>query len=111
MNSNEITISDNAALRILKITSDGSNAGKKLRISVEGGGCSGLQYKYDFITEAEEEDIILQKNGADVIIDPTSAEYMKGSLIDYVQTLGFSSFEIKNPISSSKCGCGNSFSI
>lgn len=111
MNITEITISDSAAARIKEISSEGEEKGKKLRISVEGGGCAGFQYKYDFITDVNKEDLVLNKDGATVIIDPTSADFMKGAIIDFVQTLGFSSFEIRNKANSSRCGCGNSFSI
>ncbi len=111
MNNTEITISDNAAARIKEISSEGEEKGKKLRISVDGGGCAGFQYKYDFISKENTEDILLNKDGATIVIDPTSAEFMKGATIDFVQTLGFSSFEIRNKSNSSRCGCGNSFSI
>ena len=109
-----IILTDNAARRILKLvnTEGSEDYGKALRISVEGGGCSGFQYKYDFTHETAGIDDMIIKNGeAFVIIDELSASFMKGSQIDYVETLGFASFEIKNPNSVSKCGCGNSFSI
>ena len=111
MNIEKITISDNAASRIQEITSKGDEKGKKLRISVDSGGCSGFQYRYDFIDQEKSEDIIFEKNNVAVVIDPISIEFIKGSEVDYVETLGFSSFEIKNPNSGSRCGCGNSFSI
>ncbi len=111
MNMKKITISDNAASRIKEITTKGDEKGKKLRISVDSGGCSGFQYRYDFIEQEKSEDIIFKKNNVTVVVDPMSIEFIKGSEVDYVETLGFSSFEIKNPNSGSKCGCGNSFSI
>jgi iron-sulfur cluster insertion protein len=110
-NKHNISISDSAADRIAFLSSQEEDKGKKLRISVEGGGCSGFQYKYEFVTETQDGDLILTKNNATVIIDDVSAEMIQNSEINYVQTLGFEHFEIKNPNAASKCGCGNSFSI
>jgi len=110
-NKHNITLSDSAAERIGYLSSQGDDRGKKLRISVIGGGCSGFQYKYDFVDNTEKEDIIIEKNGATVLIDEISADLIKNSQINYVQTLGFEHFEIKNPNAASRCGCGNSFSI
>lgn len=112
--NHNIILTDSAAKRILKLvkSQDSEDYGKNLRISVEGGGCSGLQYKYDFITgDKNADDITIINGDACVIIDELSASFMNGAHIDYVETLGFASFEIKNPNSASKCGCGNSFSI
>lgn len=111
MNTEKITITDSAVSRIKEITSKGDEKGKKLRISVNSGGCSGFQYQYDFIEQEKSEDMIFTKDGISIIIDPISIEFLKGSEVNYVQTLGFASFEIKNPNSEARCGCGNSFSI
>ena len=111
MNSHKITISDSAATKIKELFLHGQEKGKILRISVEGGGCSGFQYLYNFVDQQNPDDIILNNDGATVLIDLISSDFMKEAVIDYVETLGFSSFEIKNPTSSSRCGCGNSFSI
>jgi len=111
MINHEITISDNAAARIKDLFLNGKEKGKILRISIDGGGCSGFKYNYNFVREQTEDDLILTKDGATVLIDIISVDLMKGSTIDYVETLGFASFEIKNPTSTSRCGCGNSFSI
>ena len=107
-----ITVSDNAFKRIKALTAPKQeDAGKKLRISVNSGGCSGFQYKYTFEHKAKEDDLVFTKNGSSVIIDPISSQFLKGSVIDYKETLGFASFEISNPTAQSKCGCGNSFSV
>ena len=111
MKGYQITMTDSAESKIKDLFISGKEKGKNLRISVEGGGCSGFKYQYSFVENKQKEDLILNKNGAQLIIDPISADLMKGSVIDFVETLGFSSFEIKNPNSTSKCGCGNSFSI
>jgi iron-sulfur cluster insertion protein len=106
----QIQISDNAARKILKLkTSEKETA--KLRIAVEGGGCNGFQYKFDFDETITPEDIIIKNGDSEAIIDQTSAELISGSIIDYIETLGYAHFEIKNPQAQSSCGCGNSFSL
>ena len=107
-----ITVSDNVFKRIKTLTAaKKEDAGKKLRISVNGGGCSGFQYQYAFENNAKDDDLIFTKNGSSILIDPISSQFLKGSVIDYKETLGFASFEISNPTAQSKCGCGNSFSV
>ena len=110
INDTNIGLSDNAASKINELASK-EPVNKKLRISVNGGGCSGFQYKYDFVQNANTDDLVLEKNGAMVLIDNLSTTFMKDAIIDYVETLGSAEFVIKNPNASSKCGCGNSFSI
>ena len=105
-----ISVSDAAASRIAKILA--KESGKTaLRVSVEGGGCSGFSYKFDLAGEAEADDIVIEKNSAKVLIDPVSVEYMDGSEIDFVDNLMGQSFQIKNPLATSSCGCGTSFSL
>ncbi len=106
----EVVVSANAARRISKIleSEDQMNA---LRVSVEGGGCSGFSYKFDLTDTAQEDDLVLQRDGAKVLIDPISLMYMGGSVIDFVDDLIGQSFQIKNPNATASCGCGTSFSI
>lgn len=104
-----ISLSDNAAERIAFLLSE-EKENTKLRIAVDGGGCSGFQYDFDFVQSEEEGDLVIEKNGAKVLIDNISAEMMDGSVIDYIETLDAAHFEIKNPNAVSSCGCGNSFS-
>ena len=85
--------------------------GSMLRVSVEGGGCSGFQYKFDFVGSRAEDDLVLARDGATVLVDPVSAQYMAGAEIDYVDDLIGSSFKINNPVATSSCGCGTSFSV
>ena len=104
-------VTDSAAARIVKISSD-EPEGTKFRISILGGGCSGFQYNFDLdATEPTVTDIIISKNGASVVIDDMSLSLLAGSVLDYVETLGSAGFEIKNPNATAKCGCGNSFSV
>jgi iron-sulfur cluster assembly protein len=101
----------NAARRISALLAD-EPEGTWLRISVMGGGCSGFQYKYDFeVAEPSEDDTQILEGGARVAVDSTSMEFLKQSVLDYVETLGGAAFEIRNPNTTASCGCGNSFSI
>jgi len=111
MDSYGITITDNAAAKIKDLFNNGTQKGKILCVSVDAGGCSGFKYNYNFIDQQMEDHIVLTHKGATVLIDDISASLMKGAILDYVETLGFESFEIKNPVSTSRCGCGNSFSV
>jgi iron-sulfur cluster insertion protein len=105
-----LQITESAAKRIGKLMQS-EQAGAKLRVAVEGGGCNGFQYKFDFDLNKNPDDIIIAGHGVEVLIDETSIELVKGSVLDYIETLGFAHFEIKNPQAASSCGCGNSFSV
>jgi len=105
-----VSISASAAKRIAMILSKDANAAA-LRVSVEGGGCSGFQYKYELVGSAEDDDVVVEADGAKVFIDPVSLEYMSGSVIDFVDDLIGQSFQINNPHAVAGCGCGTSFSI
>ena len=105
-----VTLSDSAARRIAAIlASDSANAA--LRISVEGGGCSGFSYKYDLTPTEEADDLVLSRDGATVLIDPVSLAYLEGSVVDFVDDLMGQSFQIRNPNAVASCGCGTSFSL
>ncbi|MBS9476149.1 HesB/IscA family protein [Ancylobacter radicis] len=82
-----------------------------LRVSVEGGGCSGFQYKFDVTREREADDILIAQGDARVVIDPVSLDYMSGSQLDFVDDLIGASFRISNPHATSSCGCGTSFAL
>jgi iron-sulfur cluster assembly accessory protein len=105
-----VTVSDSAAKRIAAIVAS-EPANTMLRVSVEGGGCSGFQYKFDLVQDRESDDIAIEKNGVTVLIDPVSVAYMEGSEIDFVDDLIGASFQVKNPNATASCGCGTSFSI
>jgi iron-sulfur cluster assembly accessory protein len=106
----EVTLSDRAARRIAKILS-AEPGGTALRISVSGGGCSGFQYGFDLDRSRADDDIVITREGATVLIDPVSLPYMSGSEIDFVDNMIGQSFQIKNPHATASCGCGTSFSI
>ncbi|MGB7285726.1 MAG: iron-sulfur cluster assembly accessory protein [Salaquimonas sp.] len=106
-----VTVTDSAFKRVAKILSETPDK-KALRISVEGGGCSGFSYKYDLVNDApQKDDLVFQQDGADIYIDQVSLMYMGGSEVDFVDNLMGQSFEIRNPNAVASCGCGTSFTI
>ncbi len=105
-----ITVTERAAHRIGEILRR-EPAGTMLRVSVEGGGCSGFQYRFDMDRAQAADDLVIQRDGATVLIDQTSVGYLAGSEIDFVDDLIGASFRINNPQATASCGCGTSFSI
>jgi|SRR5688572_18174061 iron-sulfur cluster assembly accessory protein len=105
-----VRLSERAARRIAEIVA-GEPATPLLRVSVEGGGCSGFQYKFDLVAASEADDLVIERAGARVLIDPVSLEYLGGSEIDFVDDLIGQSFKIHNPNATASCGCGTSFSL
>lgn len=105
-----VTLSASAAQQINVIMSKRTE-GLFLRVAVEGGGCSGFQYKFDFANAPEDDDIVLERDGAKVLIDTMSLEFLGGSEIDYARELIGSAFKIHNPNATAACGCGTSFSV
>jgi len=108
--STNITVSERAARRIGEILKSEPN-GSMLRVSVEGGGCSGFQYKFDVERAKAADDLVISREGAVVLIDPVSVNYMAGSEIDFVDDLIGASFKVKNPQAKASCGCGTSFAL
>ena len=108
---NKFLLTENAIKRINLLASKENN-GAMLRIEVEAGGCSGFQYKFNFEAESSKpNDLIIEQDGALVVIDNISFNFLDGAKLDFIENLGESYFEIKNPNATSGCGCGNSFSI
>lgn len=105
-----VTMSKSAAKRVARIINGEQNK-SALRVSVEGGGCSGFSYKFDLVSSGNDDDLVIKRDGATVLIDPVSVMYMEGSEIDFVDDLMGQSFQIKNPNATASCGCGTSFSI
>lgn len=105
-----IRVSAQAASQISKILASEA-PGSFLRVSVSGGGCSGFQYGFAIDDQMAEDDLLIEKNGVTVAIDQMSVGYMEGSVIDYVTDLIGASFQVKNPLAQSECGCGTSFSL
>jgi iron-sulfur cluster assembly accessory protein len=105
-----VTVSERAARRIGEIL-NGEPPGTMLRVSVEGGGCSGFQYKFDMERAKAADDVVLARENAVVLIDPVSLGFMAGSEIDFVDDLIGASFKIVNPNATASCGCGTSFAL
>jgi iron-sulfur cluster assembly accessory protein len=105
-----VGLTERAARRIAEIVA-GEAVANTLRVSVEGGGCSGFQYKFDLVTGVETDDLVIERLGARVVIDPVSLDYMKGSEIDFVDDLMGAAFKVRNPNATASCGCGTSFSL
>jgi iron-sulfur cluster assembly accessory protein len=105
-----VTVTERAARRIGQILGR-EPAGTMLRVSVEGGGCSGFQYKFDTERAKADDDVVIERSGATVLIDPVSLNYMAGSEIDFVDDLIGSAFKVQNPKATASCGCGTSFAL
>lgn len=106
----DFVVSPRAIARLAEILR-GEPAGSMLRISVEGGGCSGFQYKFSFDQARNPDDVLIEGPSASVIIDSLSLDYMRGSELDYVEDLIGSAFKIMNPQAVASCGCGTSFTV
>ena len=105
-----VTVTESAARRIAEIAASDPST-PILRVSVDGGGCSGFQYKFDLVAAKAADDLVLERAGATVLIDPVSLQYMEGAEIDFVDDLMGAAFKIKNPVAIASCGCGTSFTI
>ena len=106
----DITLTERAARRINEIMA-GEPSGSMLKISVNGGGCSGFQYAFDVDAARQDDDLVIERDGATVLVDEVSIQYIDGSVIDFVDDLMGQSFKIENPHATASCGCGTSFSL
>ena len=106
---NKITLTESAATQVQKLHSENATEGQRLRILIVAGGCSGFEYGMSF-DEEKEGDHVIESNGVEFLVDPTSMEYMNGSIIDFDDGLSGRGFEVRNPNATSTCGCGKSFS-
>ncbi|WIM14055.1 iron-sulfur cluster insertion protein ErpA [Enhydrobacter sp.] len=110
MSETPFSVTENAARRIAFLASQETRP-VMMRVAVLGGGCSGFQYNFSFEEQRNDDDLLIERNGAAVLVDSTSLELLKGSELDYVEEMVGSSFQVKNPNATSSCGCGNSFSV
>lgn len=110
MTQQNISVTQSAAKRIASILAK-QDDGTALRVSVEGGGCSGFSYKFDLTKTQLDDDLVLEEGEAIVLIDPISVPFLEGSKIDFVDDLMGQSFQIDNPNATANCGCGTSFAI
>jgi iron-sulfur cluster insertion protein len=106
-----ITISDSAVSRIVALQTQENEPDAMLRVTVSGGGCAGFQYGFDFAHKIADDDVVVEKGGISVIVDPSSLMFLFGSEVDYVEDLIGSFFTLNNPNATSTCGCGTSFAV
>jgi iron-sulfur cluster insertion protein len=106
-----IVFTDSAAQKVAQLIEEEGNPDLKLRVFVQGGGCSGFQYGFTFDEIVNEDDTTMVKNGVQLLIDSMSYQYLVGAEIDYKDDLEGAQFVIKNPTATSTCGCGSSFSV
>jgi iron-sulfur cluster insertion protein len=105
-----IIFTDSAADKVADLIAEEGNAALKLRVFVQGGGCSGFQYGFTFDEDVNEDDTEFSKNGVTLLVDSMSFQYLVGAEIDYKEDINGSQFVIKNPNATTTCGCGSSFS-
>ena len=106
-----VGFTESAANKVNALVVEEKNPGLKLRVSVDGGGCSGFQYAFAFDENVNDDDTVVEKNGATVVVDVTSMQYLNGSEVDYLEGLEGARFVVNNPNATSTCGCGSSFSV
>lgn len=99
-----------AAARVAVIAARQGKPGLKLRLAVDGGGCSGFQYRFGLESDAAVDDLVVETDGVTMLIDPDSLPFVAGAEVDYVEKIGAAAFEVRNPNAVSGCGCGSSFS-
>ncbi len=106
-----LVFTDSAAGKVRQLIDEEGNEELKLRVFVQGGGCSGFQYGFTFDEEVNDDDTIMEKNGVTLLVDAMSYQYLVGAEIDYKEDLEGAQFVIKNPNATTTCGCGSSFSV
>ncbi len=110
MSEPSITISPRAVRRIAEILK-AEAAPTLFRVSVEGGGCSGFQYRFDVVSDQAPDDLLVERDGARVVVDPVSLGFLHGAELDFVDDLIGAQFKLNNPNVTAACGCGTSFSV
>ena len=106
-----MTFTDNAAAKVKSLIAEEDNYRLKLRVFVTGGGCSGFQYGFSFDETVNEDDTVIENKDAELLVDPLSYQYLVGAKIDYVEGLEGARFVVDNPMATTTCGCGASFSV
>ena len=100
-----------AAAKVRQLIAEEGNAGIKLRVFIQGGGCSGFQYGFEFDEGQSEDDFAIVTEGATLLVDPLSLQYLAGAVVDYSESLSGAQFVIRNPNAKTTCGCGSSFTV
>lgn len=107
----EITLTPSAAARVRWIAERKGDTDAALRLSVDGGGCSGFSYRFGLAENIDADDVISETDGVKLVVDSISIDLLRGCTVDFVDSLGGSAFKVENPVAASGCGCGSSFSI
>ena len=100
-----------AAAKVRELVSEEGNEALKLRVYIQGGGCSGFQYGFEFDEEQGEDDLAVRTDGVTLLVDPLSLQYLMGAEVDYAESLHGAQFVIRNPNAKTTCGCGSSFTV
>ena len=100
-----------AAAKVRELVAEEGNAALKLRVYIQGGGCSGFQYGFEFDEQQGEDDLAIETDGVTLLVDPLSLQYLMGGEVDYTESLHGAQFVIRNPNAKSTCGCGSSFTV
>lgn len=100
-----------AASKVRELIAEEGNAGLKLRVYIQGGGCSGFQYGFEFDDQQGEDDLAVHTDGVTLLVDPLSLQYLMGAQVDYTESLHGAQFVIRNPNAKTTCGCGSSFAV
>ena len=106
-----LVLTDSAARRIAELAAAEDQQGLMLRIAVTGGGCSGFQYNFAFDDSRNDDDLVIEKMGATVLVDSVSLGFLAGAEVDFVEDMMGASFQVRNPNATSSCGCGSSFAV
>jgi len=106
-----ITITENVDTKVSEILKEENDSNASLRVFVQGGGCSGMQYGFTLETEQNEDDFVIEQQGVKYLVDAMSMQYLQGATIDYKENFEGSNFVISNPNAGTSCGCGSSFSV
>ncbi|WP_129135039.1 iron-sulfur cluster insertion protein ErpA [Luteimonas sp. YGD11-2] len=109
--SRPIDFTTAAASKVRELIDGEGNPALKLRVYIQGGGCSGFQYGFEFDEEQAEDDLAIATDGVTLVVDPLSLQYLMGASVDYVESLHGAQFTIRNPNAKSTCGCGSSFTV
>lgn len=110
MDAPTLTLTPSAAQRVAMIARK-QDKPAILRLSVEGGGCSGFQYRFGLAEAPADEDLVVETGGVRLVVDPVSLEFIAGCVVDYVESLGGAAFRVENPNAAASCGCGSSFAV
>ena len=106
-----LVFTDSAAAKVADLIAEEGNPELKLRVFVQGGGCSGFQYGFTFDEKVNDGDFVVEKQGVSMVVDPMSLQYLMGGVVDYTEGLQGSRFIVQNPNATTTCGCGSSFSV